>query len=139
MSDRRPVRFVVVGILNTAIDFAILFLLTSLGTPLFIANVISTSIAFAFSFFANRSYTFRAGGDARTQLVKFAAVTLFGLWILQPMVIWAVTALIGGFVDTPLALLIGKGCATVVSMLWNYVLYARFVFPPAPDVQEVVE
>lgn len=132
-------RFVIVGVLNTAIDFVILFLLTAVGMPVFFANVISTSVAFGFSFFANRSFTFRSGGDARVQIVKFTIVTLVGLWLLQPVVIWAVSAVIGSLFPAQIVLLIGKACATVVSMFWNYLLYARFVFPPAADHPEVME
>lgn len=130
MRDGRPARFVVVGVLNTAIDVALLLLLTTLGLPMVLANVISTSVAFGFSFLANRSFTFRSDGDARVQILKFACVTLFGLWVLQPIIIWAVSSLAAGLMPPAAALLIGKGVATVVSMLWNYLLYARFVFPP---------
>ena len=136
MRDGRPARFVIVGVLNTAIDFALLFLLTSAGMGVFLANVISTSVAFGFSFLANRSFTFRSDGDARVQIVKFSVVTLAGLWLLQPAVIWAITMLIGGLLPAPLTLLVGKVGATVVSMAWNYVLYARFVFPPPADRSE---
>lgn len=139
MSDGRPARFVVVGVVNTAIDFVVLFLLTSLGMGMFLANVISTSIAFTFSFIANRSFTFRSGGDVKSQMVKFVAVTLMGLWLLQPAVIWLVTTVAGGLMPAAVSLLLGKGCATVVSMLWNYVLYARFVFPPSAESAEVRE
>ncbi|REJ08937.1 GtrA family protein [Microbacterium bovistercoris] len=139
MSDRRPLRFVIVGVLNTAVDFVLLFLLTALGMPVFFANIISTSVAFGFSFFANRSFTFRSGGDARVQIVKFTIVTLVSLWLLQPAVIWAVSAIIGNLFSDEVVLLIGKACATVVSMTWNYLLYARFVFPPAADHTEVME
>ncbi|WP_309065064.1 GtrA family protein [Microbacterium sp.] len=139
MGDSRPVRFIVVGVLNTAIDFGILLLLTSLGMGMFLANVISTSTAFGFSFVANRSFTFRSSGDARVQIVKFAAVTLVGLWLLQPLVIWGTMLLVSGVASQSLALLLGKACATVVSMLWNYILYARYVFVPVADSREVRE
>lgn len=136
MRDGRPARFVVVGVLNTAIDFAILFLLTWLGMAVFFANVISTSIALGFSFVANRSFTFQSGGDAKAQIVKFLIVTLAGLWLLQPAVIWVVSTLLDDLLPSALVLLIGKGCATVVSMTWNYLLYSRLVFPPTVDSTE---
>lgn len=139
MAEDRRARFIIVGLANTALDFAILFLLTSFDMPVFLANVISTGVAFIFSFVANRSFTFRADGDARKQILKFAVVTLVGLWLLQPAVIWALTALLAEAITQPLALLIGKAGATVVSMLWNYILYARFVFPPAARSAEVLE
>lgn len=139
MTDGRGLRFIVVGVLNTAIDFAVLFLLTHFGLGVFLANMISTSIALGFSFIVNRSYTFRSQGNPVSQIVKFLAVTLFGLWLLQPAIIWTVTAVIDGLLAESVALLVGKGCATVASMLWNYFMYARFVFPSVSESVEDVE
>lgn len=64
-------RFALVGGINTAIDIGLLFGLTALGLPKLAANTVSTGLAFIFSFFANKSYTFRAQGDVRRQLIFF--------------------------------------------------------------------
>lgn len=117
-----------VGVANTAIDFAMLFLLVNIGVSMVWANMISTSIALAFSFFMNRSFTFGASGSVGMQIVKFLGVTLIGLWLLQPLVIAATMSGVVGAVGEEWGLFIGKGCATVVSMLWNYFLYDKFVF-----------
>lgn len=121
------IRFAIVGGTNTAIDFGILFLLHGLGFNKYIANIISTSVAFVFSFFANRSFTFKSKKDARKQAIPFLVVTLTGLWVLQPIVIWMVLLPLQGL-DQNIALFIAKLAATVVSLVWNYVLYSRFVF-----------
>lgn len=131
MSPRRkPLRFVLVGVLNTAIDFGALFALTALGLQVVPANMISTALALSFSFLANRSFTFGAagGGGAVGQAVKFLLVTLFGLWVLQPLVLLAGTALLGDPLGPHASLLVSKVVATIVSMVWNYLLYDRFVF-----------
>ena len=120
-------RFALVGGTNTAIDFGILFLLHGLGLNKYVANIISTSVAFIFSFFANRSFTFKSKKDGRKQAIPFLVVTLTGLWILQPAVIWLVLLLLQGL-DQNIALFIAKLAATVVSLVWNYILYIRFVF-----------
>lgn len=120
-------RFALVGGTNTVIDFGILFLLHGLGLNKYVANIISTSVAFIFSFFANRSFTFKSKKDARKQAIPFLFVTLTGLWILQPAVIWLVLLPSQGL-DQNIALFIAKLAATVVSLVWNYVLYSRFVF-----------
>ena len=73
-------RFALVGGINTAIDIGLLFGLTALGVPKLAANTVSTGTAFIFSFFANKSYTFRAQGNVRRQLILFVVVTLAGLW-----------------------------------------------------------
>lgn len=139
MNERiaRIARFGVVGVANTALDFGILFGLTSLGTPVFLANIVSTSAALALSFVLNRNFTFRSDGARSRQLVLFFVVTLVGLWVLQPLVILGVQALLP--MHDQISLLIGKLAATVVSLVWNYVLYARFVFPPSGPPETVAE
>ena len=128
MSERlaRVGRFAVVGILNTAVDVVLLFALTWAGLPVVLANVISTSVALGVSFLLNRSYTFRDDGHRGRQLALFLAVTLFGLWVLQPIIIYLCALTLT--LDAGLELLIGKLAATVVSTIWNYVLYSRLVF-----------
>nr|WP_255529502.1 GtrA family protein [Leucobacter edaphi] len=118
-----------IGGINTAIDFGLLFLLTWAGLPVWAANMISTGVALTFSFFANRSFAFRSTQRGALQAVKFLGVTLFGLWALQPLVILGAEALLHGLLPAPIVLGIGKIAATVVSMLWNYFLYRHFVFP----------
>ena len=120
-------RFALVGGVNTLIDFGLLFLGTSLGLNKFVANLASTSVAFVFSFFANRSFTFRSSGDMKQQFIPFLVVTLSGLWLLQTMVIWLVSLALTGLPDD-IALLIAKLVATGASLVWNYMLYKRFVF-----------
>jgi len=137
---KKPLRFVLVGLLNTAIDFGLLFALRAVGLPIVPANMISTGAALAFSFFANRSFTFGAGhGSAVRQAVAFLAVTLFCLWVLQPLVLLGGNALLAETWGSSAALLASKIAATVVSMVWNYLLYDRVVFrgrtarPDAPQ------
>ena len=124
---KSKLRFGLVGGVNTAIDFGILFLLNGIGVNKYVANLASTSVAFIFSFFANRSFTFKSSGSARKQIVPFLGVTLAGLWLLQPVVIWVVSQLLEA-VEESLALFIAKLVATIASLTWNYVLYSRFVF-----------
>ena len=120
-------RFAFIGGINTALDFGILFLLTALGLDKLVANFFSTSVAFVFSFFANRTFTFKSTGSAKKQFLPFLIVTLIGLWVLQPLVILAITQLLHA-IDQSLALFVAKLIATIVSLIWNYILYSRFVF-----------
>lgn len=129
MSTRnKPLRFVLIGVINTAMDFGLLFGLTSLGLQVVPANMISTAAALTFSFAANRTFTFAATGNALAHAVKFLGVTLIGLWVLQPLVLVGGSALLDGPLGPGPALLVAKIVATVVSMVWNYLLYDRFVF-----------
>lgn len=125
----RKLRFALVGSINTLIDFGILFGLVFLGVDKYIGNYVSTGVAFLFSFFANRSFTFKSTGAARRQFIPFVIVTLAGLWIIQPIIIALVsTSLDSYIVNQELLLLVAKAIATIASLVWNYVLYAKFVF-----------
>ena len=123
-------RFAVVGVANTLLDFGVLFTLTSLGVNKLVANVISTTIAFIFSFFANKKFTFKSTSkNLVREMILFVIVTLFGLWGLQTGVIWATTPLLTSVIGSEsLGLLGAKLVATAVSMVWNYLLYSKLVF-----------
>ncbi|MEI7918236.1 MAG: GtrA family protein [Candidatus Saccharibacteria bacterium] len=123
------VRFAVVGGANTAIDFAILFILVALGIPTIVSNLISTSLALVFSFFANKKFTFKNEVTNKTQFVYFLAITLFGLWIIQPLIIEGIKISLSAlFLNNYFVLFAGKITATIVTLIWNYLLYKRFVF-----------
>ena len=123
-------RFAVVGLANTVIDFGLLFLLTFLGLPKIAANTISTGLAFIFSFFANKKYTFEStSNNIIYEIILFIIITLFGLWVLQNSIIWLATPPIKNIIlQEQLALFIAKLLATIVSLVWNYCLYDKFVF-----------
>ena len=127
-------RFGLVGIANTVIDFGILFTLTNLGIPSLISNIFSTSAAFTFSFFANKTFTFKAKSTTKKQFLLFIGITLFGLWGIQTAVIWAINSLLAtSGLEHNLVLLISKLSATIASLVWNYSLYSRVVFKQEPN------
>ena len=124
------IRFGLIGVINTALDFGLLFILKSVGLMATTANMFSTSIAFVFSFFANKKYTFRSSGtNIVREMILFVAVTLFGLWVLQTGVIWLVLPHLSKLLrSSEMGLLVTKLIATAVSMTWNYILYDKLVF-----------
>ena len=123
-------RFIVVGLINTALDFGILFVLTRFGLDALIANIISSTTAFIFSFFANKKYTFQTTDtDIKREMLLFVIVTLSGLWLLQTAIIWLTKPLAVAILqNASLGLLASKLVATVASMTWNYILYSKIVF-----------
>lgn len=123
-------RFALVGGANTALDFTLLFLFVNLGVDKIVANYFSTGFSLIFSFFANKSFTFKnKTGNAKKQFGIFLLVTITGLWVLQPIIIWATTTILEPYVTNDSALLfIAKLIATVASLTWNYFLYSRLVF-----------
>lgn len=125
------IRFVIVGTANTTIDFALLFgLVNFLSIPIFFSNIISTSVALSFSFFANKKFTFKDNSqNAKRQLIRFLMVTLLGLWIIQPIIIAITDMVFFRSIDADnIMLLSGKLMASCVTLVWNYLLYRKFVF-----------
>lgn len=124
------IRFGLVGGANTAIDFGLLFVFRSLGLPVISANIISTTAAFCFSFFANKKYAFKSkNGNVKRELLLFVIVTLFGLWVLQTVVIQLVLLPLNSVgLPSETSLLIAKVIATLISLIWNYIMYSRVVF-----------
>lgn len=123
-------RFLLIGGINTLIDFGTLFILTSFGLPIFASNIASTSLAFSFSFFANKKFTFKSqNSDLKRQIPLFIIVTLFGLWVLQIIVIQLLSPpLVAAGLSLTAALFVAKICAIIVTLIWNYTLYSRVVF-----------
>jgi putative flippase GtrA len=140
-------KFGVVGALNTIIDFLVYNLLSGIvKLTLIQSNIISTTIAMLFSFTANRHLVFKkdsGNGSVWRQGIIFFAVTAFGLYVLQTTTIKLLTevwlAPIGlgiamahalGIVghDQFLAKNGAKAVATVVSLIWNYIMYKKVVF-----------
>ena len=126
----QKIRFGIVGLANTALDFAILFILVALGLDKIPANYVSTGISFIFSFFVNKSFTFKSkSGNVKKQFAYFVVITMIGLWVIQPIIIGGVSALLAntGWASAAV-LLIAKLIATVASLIWNYLFYSRLVF-----------
>lgn len=125
-------RFILVGIINTVIDFGVLLSLVVFAhISVLVANIISTSIALAVSYLLNKRAVFRDTNMHNVrQISLFLLVTLSGLWLVQGFVIGAISNLLWAVtsVDGVFALVIAKLVATAVTVMWNYILYSRVVF-----------
>lgn len=138
LGSSQKARFVAVGIVNTVTDFAVLFVLAVLaGLPPLAANILSTTAALAVSYVLNKRAVFKSAdtNNAR-QVLLFVVVTLIGLWLVQGIVIIAVTGAVESLLhaEQAVALIIAKAIATIFSLTWNYVWYSRVVFA-ARDTQ----
>jgi putative flippase GtrA len=127
---RRKIRFSLVSSAATAIDFSLLLFITSFGLGTITANYISSSIAFIFSFFANKKFAFRTPDHhIKREAVLFIIVTLTGIWLLQPLIIWKIEDMFDqSFQPTWLLVIIAKVVASFVTFIWNYFFYTRLVF-----------
>lgn len=126
----KPLRFVIVGVVNTIVDFGIMNVLKLIGLPTIVANTISTGVAMVCSFFLNKKYTFRDAGDnyAR-QVILFFVFTMIGIWGIQNGAIYLITKYLPHFgLSDQLFANAAKLLASVFSLTWNYLTYNRFVF-----------
>lgn len=146
LNKKRISRFAVVGLFNTAFDFGILNTLVFVfGLSSIAANIVSSTIAASASFFLNHSFVFKSGGQKTVRnFVVFLAITMLGLYGLQNLIIFTLTHYLtapsgwcydllnwiseGTFSREFVQLNFAKGVATIASLIWNYFMYARFVF-----------
>ena len=80
----QALRFALVGILNTAVDGGLYFLLTrwlGLGELKILAKAMSYSVAVLNSYYWNRSWTFASRGSPRSTFVPFVLASPLGLAI----------------------------------------------------------
>lgn len=120
----KMVKFALVGVVNTGVDFAIFMLLVyALGVPAWLAQIASYAGGVANSFWLNRRWTFRAAGSGShwREAMRFAAVN--GASFLA-----ATAVLIGlhqGFGWSPAA---AKAASIAFSMAVNYAGSRYWVF-----------
>lgn len=130
------IKFVVVGGLNTLVDWAVLFLLTyptnvTTGLPYAIMRLVSFTIATVNSYYFNKTWTFmdESAGSQVRKFSHFLAVSVVGALInvgistavvtyIPPM--WGVSAQVWVFV--------GAACGTAVALIWNFFGYKFLVF-----------
>lgn len=128
--------FVLIGGINTAIDFAVLNIEIKLtgvtsGSGLFVMNTISFLVAVVNSYFMNKYWTFQdvARQQEETKFVQFIAISLIGSGINSSIVYGITTHISPIFAVSPLLWAnIAKLFATGISLVWNFVGYKLFVF-----------
>ena len=129
--DNSAHRYLVVGVLNTALDLALFTLLAvGLGVPPLVANVVSTVVVMTQSFFVNRAWVFRAQDAGARAYVGFVVVTLGSGLVVQGLVILAMLqgfSVIAPDVPDAVAAPVAKVVAIGVGMVSNFLGY-RWVF-----------
>lgn len=129
-------RFVIIGIINTLIDYVILLILSKItgitGGPAIIPlNVISFSAATVNSYFLNKHWAF-ADPSKLEQGKKFSfflIVSIIGVIVNTTIVTLITSQIPPMFGFSPREWLIAsKLVATGVSLVWNFIGYKIFVF-----------
>jgi putative flippase GtrA len=130
---REVVGFVVVGAVNTVLDFGLFYALISLG-PLK-ANVISTLVATTSSYLMNRYWTYRdrLGSQAmHREYLLFFGFNLVGLGIQEAILGCAKYGLGMHEGESSLSLLAFKALGVGVAMVFRFWAYRTFVFTSTP-------
>jgi putative flippase GtrA len=81
-------KFGLVGLLNTGVDFAVFTVLTLWDVPLLIAQCISYACGVLNSFIMNRTWTFQRSGQLTGQLIRFSSLSLLMLLITYGLLVW---------------------------------------------------
>ncbi|MGG4219301.1 GtrA family protein [Paenibacillus jamilae] len=117
-------RFGIVGLVNTGVDYIIFMLLAWAGVPVVVAQIISYSCGTANSYILNSKWTFgkqRENNTGKSQLLKFIVINLIVLGITSLLLQVLQT-------ETELPLAIGKLIATAAGMIINYIGSRYWVF-----------
>jgi len=126
----KAVSFALVGLVNTAVDATIFFLLLGYVTPsLVIANVAAWFVANTGSYVMNSLTTFSAETDGKLRLKHYAGFVGSGLVAVTASTITVVIA--ANFMPVWAA----KAIAILVSFVVNFTITHFVVFRPKGDVQ----
>ena len=129
-------RFVVVGFINTAIDFFVLNVLSFLtgiekGAGAAVLSGVSFLVANLNSYILNKKWTFKehSAKNVARQFTKFFSVSLGGMAINIVIVGVLTTYIQPPFeIDGKIWLNISKAVAVGISMFWNFFGYKFMVF-----------
>lgn len=147
LKSNRPFVFLLVGILNTTLDFLFYSLLVHavFKSPdkIFLVGIISGTFALLCAYTTHRFITWRDRCVSSTSILKFFMVTGFGLWIIRPLLLsWFITFTpihetvrdllaqsIGLIVDNYTVASTSAFLGMVgILMIYNFFMYGRFVF-----------
>ncbi|MES9903054.1 MAG: GtrA family protein [Sedimenticola sp.] len=116
------IRFGIVGVVNTAIDFGLFILLFwGLGLEPLVANALAYLLAVTNSFFLNHSWTFRIDNSAISLISygRFVVFNSFGLFLATLAILF-----LSDFIRAELAKLLAVG----LTLVWNFSTSKLFVF-----------
>lgn len=122
------IRYCLVGVLNTLITLAVIYLCKSmLGWNLYVSNATGYIAGLINSFVCNRQWTFHSDGDYRREALRFAIGFLL-CYGLQLLLVWMLTSSAFGQYDFRFfgVIISGYGIATILGNI-VYTL-ANFVF-----------
>lgn len=118
----RFIKFGLVGVLNTIINWVLFILLNSMGVYYIISNIIAYSISTLNSYLWNSKWVFKYTGDNVNQTTfKFITLNIIGL-VLNTIILFLLVDII------KLPKIIALIIATGVVMILNYFINKLWVF-----------
>lgn len=136
---RSAVRFMVVGMLGTLIDFSLFAVLSiQLGIPTVLANTLSYSAGIVNNYIFHRFWTYaqRPHRAAGKQFLQFVGVSL-GALVINNLILLLLASSFGKlFIDSALGVIFAKICAIGVGLSWNFLTNHFWIFRAAADPQE---
>jgi putative flippase GtrA len=95
-------KFALVGVINTALDFALFNLVAhvlklqffGLSEAVF-AQICSGAILVPLSYHLNKRFTFQSNKKGASTVIKYLGVSYFNAWILQTAIIFLITSILG--------------------------------------------
>ncbi len=143
---KRPAIFLLVGIVNTLIDYLFYTFLTQVmfkhESSIALAGIISGTVALAMAFTTHSFITWRGKDISRRTVIKFIMITGLGMWILRPVLLvfflnfyglYNLVYLLAESLQIPLQYSFiantgAFGFMAIILLMYNYLTYDRFVY-----------
>lgn len=132
--QKQLIKFGLVGVLNTAVDFGVFNLLlfvtnTRTGWGAGLINMVAILVAAINSYFLNRNWTFAARvRERRIQFIRFGVATAFGMLVNSLTVVVVAEEVHTVIFSTYLIWNAGKILGALFSATSNFLLYRNWVF-----------
>lgn len=144
--NKRPLVFLVVGIVNTLLDFGFYTLLTQTifnhPSQIALAGIVSGTFSLFCAFLTHSFITWRGTPISHKTLLKFVAATGFGMWVVRPLLLKVFITFTGlyswiqqqlqavglNFSHQFIASTGAFGFMIIIVLAYNYIVYDRFVF-----------
>ena len=130
------VRFGIIGVLATLLDWGIFYVLTNfLGVYYVVSSVIGFCVSVIFNYLLSRAWVFHVTEKQNVvrEFILFMITSIIGLGI-NTLVLWLcvewlfVRMTFLSVIPDDILELIGKAAATFVVMVWNYLIRKFLVF-----------
>ncbi len=126
--DKKALKFVIVGIINTIVGTSVMFLLYNLaGVNYWISSASNYIVGSIVSYFLNKYFTFKNKEKSVGQVIRFviniSLCYLLAYGIAKPVVGWILSPLSASIKEN-LAMLVGMG----LFVIFNYIGQRVFVF-----------